>query len=293
VERIGTYLTLVLSYFFNLLPKFILYRFADVFYLILFYVVRYRRKIVYKNLKNSFPKKSEKEINAIAKKFYHHLSDTFTENCALLTMSQKRVQKFIQIEDSELFRDQYDKHKDIIGITGHYGNWEMFLILPLLSKHEVLGVYKPLNNKHFDRAFYKMRTKFGARPVTMHDTYKTVLQHKQENKLTLLGLIADQRPHKKAGNYWTTFMNQDTAVYLGPEKFAKKLNASVVFLYLKKIKRGKYIFKSKLLFDESKNVEEHKITETHLRLLENMIKERPELWLWSHNRWKHKGVKTV
>lgn len=291
MEIIGTFLTLLLSRFFNLLPKFILYRFADLFYIILFYIAGYRKKVVFKNLKNSFPEKSNKEIKAIAKKFYHHLSDTFVENCALLTMSQDRVKKFIEIDDFELLEDLYKKNKDVIGITGHYGNWEMFLILPLISKHTVLGVYKPLNNRHFDKAFQKMRKKFGAIPVKMHDTYKAVLNQKQNNQLTLLGLIADQRPQKKVINYWTKFLNQDTAVYLGPEKFAKKLNASVIFLYLEKVNRGKYILKSKLLFEESKNIEDHKITETHLRLLENMIKEKPELWLWSHNRWKHKRKK--
>jgi KDO2-lipid IV(A) lauroyltransferase len=288
VERIGTYLILVLSRFFNLIPKFILYRFADVFYIILFYLARYRKKVVYKNLRNSFPEKSDKEINRIAKKFYQHLSDTFTENCALLTMSKERVKNFIKIGDYGLLDDLYNKQKDVIGITGHYSNWEMFLVLPLISKHKVLGVYKPLNNKHFDKAFYKMRQKFGATPVKMHDTYKAVLQQKQNKQLTLLGLIADQRPQKKAGSYWTNFLNQDTVIYLGPEKVAKKLNASIVFLYLEKVKRGKYILRSKLLFEDPKVIEDHKITETHVRFLENMIKERPEFWLWSHNRWKHK-----
>lgn len=288
MERIGTYLILLLSRFFNLIPKFILYRFADVFYIILFYLARYRKKVVYKNLRNSFPEKSDKEINRIAKKFYQHLSDTFTENCALLTMSKERVKKFIEIGDYGLLDNLYNKQKDVIGITGHYSNWEMFLVLPLISKHSVLGVYKPLNNKHFDIAFYKMRQKFGATPVKMHDTYKAVLQQKQNKQLTLLGLIADQRPQKKAGSYWTNFLNQDTAIYLGPEKFAKKLNASIVFLYLEKVKRGKYILRSKLLFEDPKDIEDHKITETHVRFLENMIKERPEFWLWSHNRWKHK-----
>lgn len=288
MERIGTYLILLLSRFFNLIPKFILYRFADIFYIILFYLARYRKKVVYKNLRNSFPEKSDKEINRIAKKFYQHLSDTFTENCALLTMSKERVKKFIEIGDYGLLDDLYNKQKDVIGITGHYSNWEMFLVLPLISKHSVLGVYKPLNNKHFDKAFYKMRQKFGATPVKMHDTYKAVLQQKQNKQLTLLGLIADQRPQKKAGSYWTNFLNQDTAIYLGPEKFAKKLNASIVFLYLEKVKRGKYILRSKLLFEDPKDIEDHKITENHVRFLETMIKERPELWLWSHNRWKHK-----
>jgi len=288
VKQLGAHLTLILSYFFNLLPKFILYRFADVFYIILFDIIKYRRKVVFKNLKNSFPEKSDREIYKIARKFYLHLSDTFVENCALLTMSKKRTLKFVQIEKTNLINNLFDKNKNIIAVTGHYGNWEMFLTIPLLSSHQVLGVYKPLNNKYFDRIFYKMRQKFGALPVTMHNTYKSVLEYKKDNKLTLLGLIADQRPQKQAGNYWTKFLNQDTVAFLGPEKLSHKLNASVVFVYLEKKQRGKYILKTKLLFENSKDCKPYEITNTYLSILEKMIINKPQYWLWSHKRWKHK-----
>ena len=217
-----------------------------------------------------------------------HLSDTFVENCALLTMSKKRTLKFVQIDNSNLINNLFDKNKNIVAVTGHYGNWEMFLTIPLLSSHQVLGVYKPLNNKYFDRIFYKMRQKFGAHPVTMHNTYKSVLEYKRNNKLTLLGLIADQRPQKQAGNYWTKFLNQDTVVFLGPEKLSQKLNASVVFVYLEKKQRGKYILKTKLLFENSEDCKPYEITNTYLSILEKMIINKPQYWLWSHKRWKHK-----
>ncbi|MCK5169110.1 MAG: lysophospholipid acyltransferase family protein, partial [Bacteroidales bacterium] len=234
MKQIGAYLFIASSWVLSKSPEFILYRFADFLYIILYYIVGYRKKVVFKNLRNSFPEKSDKEINNIAKRFFHHLSDTFIENIALITMSKKRILKLVTIENSDIAKELYKKNKNIIAVTGHYGNWEVFLVLPLLSPHQVLGVYKPLNNRFFDKLFYNMRAKFGAIPVTMHDTYKTVLKYKNNNKLTFLGLIADQRPQKQEGNYWTTFLNQETAVFLGPEKFAKKLNASVLFLYLEK-----------------------------------------------------------
>ncbi len=208
-------------------------------------------------------------------------------------MSKKRILKLVKIEDEDIAKKLYKKNKNIIGVTGHYCNWETCLVLPLLSQHQVLGVYKPLNNKFFDKLFYNMRAKFGAIPVTMHDTYKTVLEYKHNNKLTFLGLIADQRPQKQAGNYWTTFLNQETVVFLGPEKFAKKLNAAVIFIYLEKIKRGRYILRTKLFFEDVTSCKEFEITETYLRFLEKMIINKPEYWLWSHNRWKHKRKNSV
>lgn len=288
MNRIGVYLFLALSWLLSKVPNFILYVIADIVYLFLNYIIRYRKSVVYRNLKNSFPEKSKKEINILANKFYHHLSDTFIENIALIKMSKSRILKFVKIEESDTVKELYEKNKSIIGVTGHYGNWEAFLVLPLISSHQVLGVYKPLNNKFFDKQFYKMREKFGAIPVTMNDSYKTVLEHNKNDKLTLLGLIADQRPPKKSSKYWTSFLNQDTPVFLGPEKIAKKLNASILFLYLEKIKRGKYHFKSELLFEDVSNCSDHEITETYLKFLENLIVQKPELYLWSHNRWKFK-----
>jgi len=288
VKNIGVYLFLVLSWLLSVAPEFILYGIANIVYFILYHLIGYRKQTVYENLRNSFPEKSNKEINQIAKKFFHHLSDLFVENCALITMSKKRILKLVTIEENDTIKELYKKNKSIIGVTGHYGNWETFMILPLISPHTVLGVYKPLNNKFFDKQFSKMRSKFGAIPVAMSDSYKTTLKYNKNNTLTFLGLIADQRPPKQGGHYWTTFLNQETAIFLGPEKIAKKLNSAVIFSYLQKIKRGKYIVKFELLFEDTDKCKEHEITDTYIRFLENLILEKPEYWLWSHKRWKHK-----
>lgn len=289
MKKVGVYLFLSLSWLLSKAPHFILYGIADFTYLFLFYILRYRKKVVYQNLKNAFPEKSESEIKSIRKKFFHHLSDIFIENIALIKMSKKRVLQMVEFEESDLPKMLYQEKKSIIGITGHYCNWELYLTIPeILKHHEILGVYKPLRNKFFDKQFYKMRAKFGATPVTMHDSYKTVLKSYKENKLPFLGLVADQRPPKISGNYWTTFLNQETAVFLGPEKIAKKLNAAIVFSYSEKVKRGKYIIKFELLFKDSAKCAEHEITEAHVRFLEQLIKEDPAYWLWSHKRWKHK-----
>ncbi len=288
MKRIGAYLFQVISWLLSRAPRFILYGIADIIFVSLYYIIGYRKKVVYKNLKNSFPEKTDQEIKSIRKKFFHHLSDIFVENIALIKMKPERIRKMVEFENHELLEDLYNKGRSIVGITAHYGNWEIFITLPFFSPHTTLCVYKPLNNKYFDYEFYKMRAKLGEVPVTMKDAYRTVLKYNNNNKLTILGLIADQRPPLNSGNYWTTFLNQETPVFLGPEKIAQKLNAAVVYTHVDKIKRGKYLLIPTLLFDEPKNCKEGEITETHLRLLEKYIKEKPEYWLWSHKRWKHK-----
>ena len=288
MKKFGALLFEPISWLLSIAPHFILYGIADITFVVLYYMVGYRKQVVYNNIKNSFPEKSEIEIKEIQRKFFHHLSDTFIETAALIKMSQKRVLRMVKFEDTNIAKKLYENKKNVIGITGHFSNWELGLTLPKIIPHLVLGVYKPLNNKSFDKLFYKMREKFGAVPVTMNDSYKKILKYNKENQLTFFGLVADQRPPKIGGNYWTTFLNQETPVFMGPEKIARKLNAAIVFLYLEKVKRGKYIMKIKLLYEDVSKCEVHEITETHLRFLENLIKEKPEYWLWSHKRWKHK-----
>ncbi len=288
MKKAGIYIFKAFSWLLSIAPRFILYGLADFTYIILYYVLAYRKNVVNNNLKNSFPEKSEKEIKTIQKKFFHHLSDIFVENIALIKMKPERMRKMVEFENPEVITELYDKGRSIVGITGHYGNWEIFITLPFFTKHQTLSVYKPLNSKFFDREFYRMRAKLGEIPVTMKDAYRTVLRYRNDNILTILGLIADQRPPKISSNYWTTFLNQETPVFMGPEKIAMKLDAAVIYTHVDKIKRGKYLLKATLLFDHAAECKEFEITETHLRVLENYIKEKPEYWLWSHKRWKHK-----
>jgi len=288
VKKLGVYIFIGFSWLLSKVPEFILYGIADFLYLILYYIVGYRRSTVNANLVNSFPDKPEKEIKQITKKFYHQLSDIFIENIAILKMSNKRILRMVEFEETDIYKKLYKSNKSIIGIAAHYSNWEMFLTLPEIVPHIVLGVYKPLKDVLFDKQFYKMRGKFGAFPITMNDTFKTVLRYKKEDKLTFLGLIADQRPIKINKKYWTTFLNQETAVYIGPEKIAQKLNPAIIFTYLEKIKRGRYRIKTELLLEDVSQCKEYEITETHLRFLEKLIIENPENYLWTHKRWKFK-----
>lgn len=271
-------------------PKFIIYRIADIIYFLFYHISHYRRKVVSENLKNAFPEKSDQERKTIEKKFYRHLSDITIENFIFLKMSKKRLEKFVTVINPEIYQPYYQNERSVVGILGHYGNWEAFAVLQKYVSHQILSVYKKLKNKVFDQRLYDLRSKFGALPVTMQDALKKTLEHIKNHKPVILGLLTDQCPLRKSIGHWNTFLNQETPHYIGPEKIAKKLNAPVVFGELQKVKRGYYEITFHLLFEEPKNTKPNEITNKQASFLESIIVKKPEYWLWSHKRWKHKKL---
>lgn len=288
MKKIGVLIFKSFSWLLSIAPRFVLYGIADLVFIVLYYILGYRKKVVIANLKNAFPDKSQEEITQITRKFFHHLSDIFVENIAIIRMSKKRFMKMVEFKNTEILEDLYKQGNSVIGIIGHYANWEMLTGFGAHTTYHVLSVYKPLSSKFFNKEFYNMRKRFGEIPVSMNDTFRIVLQFNREKKLFLLGLIADQRPPKGKSNYWTTFLNQETAIFLGPEKIAKKFNSAVVYTHIDKIKRGKYEVNFEMLFENPAQCKEYEITEKYVRVLEEKIRQKPELWLWSHKRWKHK-----
>jgi KDO2-lipid IV(A) lauroyltransferase len=278
----------VFSKLLAVLPKRVMYVFADLLFCIGLYIIRYRKKTVYRNLQNAFPEKSAKEIKKIAKRFFRHLSDVVIENIAMLHMNPKRLKRFVHLNNPELLNELFRQERNIMGILGHYGNWELLTTISLHTPYTVLSVYKPLKNKFFDRKVYEMRKRFNEIPVPMKQAFKHIAQYQQSGKPYGVGMVADQSPSRKSINYWTTFLNQETPFYTGAEKIARKYNHTVVFPAVRKIKRGSYEIEYSILSDDPKETSENEITETYVKALENLIREKPEYWLWSHRRWKHK-----
>ncbi|MBL4561099.1 MAG: lysophospholipid acyltransferase family protein [Labilibaculum sp.] len=270
------------------LPFTVLYIFSDIVFFLVYYILRYRRKVVTKNLTNSFPEKSEEEIHRIRKEFYSHFCDTFIETIKLWTISKEEMKKRCKFLNPEIFDRYTEQNKNVITILGHYGNWEWLTSFAIWRDANYLPVYKPLHNKVFDKMFLKIRKRFGAIPVAKDDTLRTMIKYRNEKKLSATVLIGDQTPKKNSINYWTKFLNQDTAVLIGTERIAKKLDQAVVFIKMTKIKRGYYEVDLIPLFDNPKETAEFEISEKHTRVLEDIIKENPAYWLWSHKRWKHK-----
>lgn len=282
------YCLLPFLYLISLLPFPVFYLFSDFIYFLLYRVVGYRKKVVFDNLKNSFPEKSHYELKKIEKDFYRYLCDLFLETIKTLTISRSEAIKRCKFnaKTTLLFNELANKNQSCIIVMGHYGNWEWAgNSFSLQCKQQLYVIYHPLSNKYFDKLMYDLRTRFGTKLYAMKDTMREMIRNKNEVNAT--AFIADQTPSPDSA-YWTTFMNQDTPVFWGTEKIAQKLNYPIVYITIKKIKRGYYEVDSELLINEPKNTSLGEISELHTRKLESDIITQPSIWLWSHRRWKHK-----
>ena len=288
MSTIGFYLALPFLYLISILPFPLFYLVSDAIYVLLYRVIGYRKRVVYENLKNSFPEKTHEELKKIEKQFYHYLVDLFLETLKTLTISKEEAIKRCKLNPKAvaLFDELYAQNKSCILVMGHFGNWEWAgNTFSLINKQQLYVIYHPLTNKHFDKLMYDMRTRFGSKLYAMKDTMRGMISNR--NEINATAFIADQTPAPENA-YWTTFLNQDTPVFWGTEKIAQKLNYPVVYVTINRVKRGYYEVNAEVLVNEPKNTKEGEISELHTRQLEKDIKAQPEIWLWSHRRWKHK-----
>jgi KDO2-lipid IV(A) lauroyltransferase len=279
-----------LLYCISYLPFFLLFILSSFFYFIVYYLIRYRRDVVMQNLRRSFPEKTDAEIRAIARKFYQNFCDVIFETIKLLTISKDTFKKRCAMTPHALstFARYFANNQSIVGVMGHCGNWEWGAIShQLYFDRMITGVYHPLSNKQFDGFMLKLRSRFGGDIVPMHALYKRLLFLREKGISTTIGLIADQTPPPESA-YWTTFLNQDTPVFNGPEKLAKKFNYPVVYLAITKKRRGYYELDTEVICELPGEMAPGQISALHTAALERNIKKQPHTWLWSHKRWKHK-----
>ena len=270
-------------------PYKVLYIISEVLLFVVYRIFRYRIDTVQKNLKNSFPKHSLINLKKIEKKFYRNFCDVLLENLLLYTISEKELKKRMKLLNPEIFDALYNKNKGAILVGAHYNNWEwMALSLGVYAKQDVFSVYKPLNNKTINALMLKARERFGANIVPMASFAKTVLENKDRATINLM--LTDQSPHKSKVDFYCTFLNQDTPVYLGPEKLINATNLELLFVEVHRVKRGFYEMKIVNLKDKSIEEKESK-TLSHVNHLEKIINDQPENWLWSHKRWKNSRKK--
>ncbi len=284
------YLSLPFIYLLSVLPFRLLYLISDGLYLVLYYVIGYRKKVVHVNLKNSFPEKTTKEIITLQKTFYRYYCDLLLETFKTLTISPKKMLQHCHLnpEAERLFKALAEENKSIIIVMGHKGNWEWAgNTFSLICKHQLYVIYHPLTNKYFNNLICKMRERFGTKLIPMKDTFRDIV--KKRHELTATAFIADQSPNP-ATAHWIDFLHQDTAVFMGTEKIAQKIKYPIVFVSVKKLTRGYYTLMAELLKAPPYAGNEGDITETHTRKLEADIIAQPETWLWTHKRWKHKRV---
>jgi KDO2-lipid IV(A) lauroyltransferase len=283
-DRILFYLILKpLSY----LPLGVLYFFSTIVYFLAYNFVRYRRKVVRKNLVTVFPEKSQAELIQIEKGFYKHFVDFIFESIKSVSISSKEVLKRTSIKNPELIQKYHEANKNIIVTCGHYNNWEFYsLSLPKLTPYSVYSIYQPLKNTFYDKILYKSRTRDGMKLISTRNIIPFFSQPSDENRMVVI--VNDQSPSNLASAHWNLFLNQETGWNNGAEKLARKYDYCVLFGHSKKIKRGYYEVEFSLIAENPIDLKEGEITDIYSTLLEKLIREKPEFWLWSHKRWKHK-----
>ena len=271
------------------IPLSILYLKSNFLSFFLRNIIGYRTDVVRKNLKHSFPNKSSRELKLIEKLSYRNFTDVIVENLLLLTISKKNLKKRMKLLNPDVFQSLERKNKGAILISAHYNNWEwMALSLALYAKQDVYSVYKPLSNKSIDRVMLKARSRFGAKIIPMASFPKTILRNK--GKATINLILADQSPHKSKLDFYCDFLNQDTPIFLGPEKLMKAADLELLFVEVHRVKRGYYEMKIVSLADKVLE-EKGATTLLHVKHLEQVIQTNPQNWLWSHRRWKHSRKK--
>ena len=269
------------------LPFRALYALSDFLYHIL-RITGYRRKVVLQNLKNSFPEKSEKEINDLCEKYYRYLVDLILETFKTLKMTPEQARERCTFNNQAWLDELYAQKKSIIIVMGHYGNWEWAgPSFTLNTQYQLVVIYRPLSNPYFEKMMVGMRTRHGTKITPVKNTLRDMVANR--GSITATAFIADQTATKKDA-YWTTFLHQDTAVFTGPEKLATKFDYPVVFMNVQRPRRGYYVVTPELLIEKPKNTAENEVMEKFTQRLEQEIQKDPSIWLWSHRRWKHKRV---
>ena len=271
------------------LPRGLLYRgFAPMVCWVLHRVVRYRVSVVRTNLANAFPEKSREELRDIERRFYRHLSEVFIDTILLGSISRREILERMVYRDVEK-QEELMRGRSWISAMSHFGSWELTINYVCHTDHRVFAVYRPLHNAVVDRFYHSARSRFGTQPVPMNDIIKeTIAARLSGGKPVIVALIADQTPPWHEIKHWYRFLEQDTPFFSGIEKMALKLKMPVYFMHVRKVAPRHYEAEFKLVYDGVEPVAEHQITERYIALLEAMIRESPELWMWSHRRWKHK-----
>ena len=277
-------------YVLSLLPYRILYGISDFFYLIMYHIVGYRKKVVRKNLSSSFPEKTPQELKEIEHGFYHWLCDYFVETLKLLTVSDETLLKHIEFRNAEQIEEYYDKGQTCAAILGHYCNWELLSATGLAFKRHkeaVCGlIYHPLRSKIFDMLFKDIRQSKGGVCIPKQEILRYLVRYKREKRMWLFGYISDQSPKYLNIHCWLPFLNHDTPVFTGGEKIMKKMNDAVFYVDMQRPERGKYICTFRLITDKPAEMQENEITTRFFKMLEDTIRREPAYYLWTHNRWK-------
>ena len=286
--KILYYIVLAFWYMLSLLPMKVHYLLSDLLFWVLYGLLGYRKKVIEKNLKASFPEKSEEELKRIERGFYHFFCDYIAESVKLMTIRRENLRRRMVFKGAELVDEVIESGQSCAVFLGHLCNWEWVTSLPLwvTPKAQCGQIYHPIENKDFDRLFLRSRQRMGAVCIPMADTLRKIIEFKKAGQPVVIGYISDQVPFWTNIHHWVDFLHHDTPVLTGMERIARKVNHAVFFLDVRRVRRGYYEAEFKLITREPQKMGEYEITDIYYRMLEQSIRRAPEFWLWSHNRWK-------
>lgn len=273
-------------FLFRIIPFWLIYRFSDILYLLLFYLIGYRKKVAEENLRNSFPEKSNLELKAIKKAFYRYFCDLLLESVKGFSMSKSEIIRRHKVINPEIVNNYFDLKKSVLAVTAHYGNWEWGSFSGSVQiRHSVYAFYKQIGNPFIDAYVRKARAKFNTTLLSIKGTFDSFQKHKDD--LIAYIMVADQNPSNDNDCYWVNFLHRDTACLHGPEKYARLYNFPVFYIDIQRIRRGYYEMNLSLLAEDPSKLPNGKITALYFKKLEEIIIQKPEFWLWTHRRWKH------
>lgn len=274
-------------YLLSLLPLRVHYFISDVMYYLLYYLLRYRVRVVRQNLATSFPEKTEVERRAIERDFYSFFCDYLVESVKLLTISKENMKQRFVFKNTEEVNACIEQGQSCAIYLGHNGIWEWVVSLPLWvsPKAQCGQIYHPIENKAFDRLFIHLRQHFGSVSIPMQETLRKLLEYRKAGQPVIIGYISDQKPHWVNIHHWVDFLNHDTPVLTGAERIVKKFDHAAFYGDMHRIRRGYYELEMKPICQHPQSLPDYQLTDAYYRLLEASIRREPAIWLWSHNRW--------
>ncbi|MHC5202426.1 lysophospholipid acyltransferase family protein [Myroides sp. LJL119] len=276
------------------LPFTIFYFISDVFFVLTYYIIRYRRKTVRNNIRITMPELSDSQVKQIEKQFYRHLCDIFLEMIKTMTISAEELEKRFVFTNPELVTNAQNQGKSITLFCAHYANWEWLIIFTKEIKYQGYAVYKKINNPYFDKMIAKIRSRFGTKLIEMKQTIRAIRTNEVAGDKGFYAFISDQSPMISKSNCWQEFMGIEVPIFTGGEALCKKFDMVPLYLQVQYVKRGHYQCTFIPLSQESEDVSKipnYELSRRFLDQVEKQIRQAPQYYFWTHKRWKHQGNK--
>lgn len=291
MQRLVYWLVFPLLWILSKLPFPIFYLVSDFVFFLVFYIFRYRRRTVQENLRLVFPEKPEEELGRIEKKFFRHMVDMFLEMIKSISISHKELKKRFRLTNIEELRKMESQGKSILMACGHYASYEWMTALQLYGiAYKGFGVYKQVKNPYFDKLARRIRGRYDGVLIPTYRATKTITENQENGIKGFYAMIADQSPKLNRAKAWTDFMGIKVPIFIGTEQLAKALDMAVIYLHIEKVGRGYYEATFKTISINPKEEDDFYITRAYTELLEEQIREKPEYYLWTHKRWKHRNA---